>query len=101
MWINGTLLRRTVPYVPHEFDFTGHAKKGSNNVALDMVDACPGPGGLGKDALDFGVTVGGRPMAASSGAFGRKFAPRHSLTMSALGIRWTQITALRHVRRLS
>lgn len=58
VWINGTAMGTMVPYVPHEFDFTAQAKEGENSIEVEIVDACPGPDGFGKDALSFGVTVG-------------------------------------------
>jgi hypothetical protein len=56
--VNGHELGKMVPYVPHEFDFTAYAQEGNNSVEVDIVDACPGPDGLGKDALTFGITAG-------------------------------------------
>jgi hypothetical protein len=56
--VNGQELGTMAPYVPHEFDFSAHAREGKNSVEVDIVDACPGPEGLGKDALNLGITVG-------------------------------------------
>ena len=56
--VNGHELGKMAPYVPHEFDFSAHAREGKNSVEVDIVDACPGPEGLGKDALNLGITVG-------------------------------------------
>ena len=58
LFVNDRELGAMSPYVPHEFDFTRQAKEGQNTIAVEIVDAGAGPGGFGKDALDFGVTVG-------------------------------------------
>lgn len=58
VFVNGHELGSLAPYVPHEFDFAPQTKEGSNTIAVDIADACPGPGEFGKDALAFGVTTG-------------------------------------------
>ena len=58
VFVNGHELGTMVPYVPHEFDFTVDAREGKNTVEVTIVDACPEPGGAGKDELDLGLTVG-------------------------------------------
>src|SRR5215469_9677217 len=56
--INGQELGTTIPYVPEEFDCTGHAQEGRNTVEVLIVDAGVGPNGLGKDEVAFGTTGG-------------------------------------------
>jgi hypothetical protein len=56
--VNGHELGTMVPYVPHEFDFTAQAQEGKNLVEVAIADACPEPGGAGRDELNLGLTVG-------------------------------------------
>ncbi len=52
------------PYTPYEFEFTPHAKEGTNSVSLDLADLVPFADGSGTDAIALGVNPG---WEASSG----------------------------------
>lgn len=56
--VNGKPLGTMGPYLPYEFDFTREAREGSNKVSVAIADLAPGPGGVGKVELDFGVSRG-------------------------------------------
>jgi len=42
IFVNGIELGSTIPYLPHEFDFTPQAQEGRNTVTVEIVDAGPG-----------------------------------------------------------
>ena len=46
------------PYVPYEFDFTVHAKEGTNQIEVAIADLIPDPTGAGKDEIELGVGGG-------------------------------------------
>jgi Glycosyl hydrolases family 2, TIM barrel domain/Glycosyl hydrolases family 2/Glycosyl hydrolases family 2, sugar binding domain len=56
--INGTALGAIGPYVPYEFELTGHLKEGSNEVAIEIADLIPFPDGSARDEIDLGVNPG-------------------------------------------
>jgi len=58
VFVNGAELGTTGPYVPYEFDFTPHARKGKNAVEVAIADLTPEPSGAGKDELALGVNPG-------------------------------------------
>lgn len=47
--VNGSELGSMGPYLPYEFDFTSRAKKGSNQLNVDIVDLGSGPNGEGEE----------------------------------------------------
>src|SRR5262249_25923077 len=58
VFVNNTELGTMAPYVPHEFDFTPHAKEGSNQLEVAIADLIPDPSGAGKDELELGLNPG-------------------------------------------
>jgi len=58
VFLNGAELGTTIPYVPHEFDFTRVAKEGRNLVEVAIADLRPDPTGAGKDEIALGVNPG-------------------------------------------
>jgi len=58
IFVNGAELGVTIPYVPHEFDFTSHAREGTNTVEVAIADLCAEPGGAGADEVWLGVNPG-------------------------------------------
>ncbi len=62
--VNGVALGAMGPYTPYEFEFTPHAKEGSNSVSLDLADLVPFADGSGTDAIALGMSPG---WEASSG----------------------------------
>jgi hypothetical protein len=57
VFVNGTELGTTCPYVPHEFDFTAQARE-ENTVEVAIADLCPEPGGAGMDEVWLGLNPG-------------------------------------------
>src|SRR5262245_22402786 len=58
VFVNNTELGTMGPYVPHEFDFTPHAKEGNNQVEVAIADLITGPDGAGKDEIELGLNPG-------------------------------------------
>jgi len=58
VFLNGAEFGTTIPYVPHEFDFTRTAKEGKNLVEVAIADLRPDPTGAGKDEIALGVNPG-------------------------------------------
>lgn len=58
VFVNNSELGTMGPYVPYEFDFTTHAKEGSNQVEVAIADLIPDPGGAGKDEIELGLNPG-------------------------------------------
>ncbi|PYT32595.1 MAG: hypothetical protein DMG57_01260 [Acidobacteria bacterium] len=58
VFVNDAELGTTIPYVPHEFDFTRHAREGTNTVDVDVADLLAEPGGAGADEVWLGVNPG-------------------------------------------
>ena len=58
VFINGIELGTMGPYVPYEFDFTPHAKEGTNQIEVAIADLVPDPTGAGKDEIELGVGGG-------------------------------------------
>jgi beta-glucuronidase len=56
--VNGVALGAMGPYTPYEFEFTPHAKEGTNSVSLDLADLIPFADGSGTDAITLGVNPG-------------------------------------------
>lgn len=56
--INGIDLGAMGPYTPYEFEFTPHAKEGTNSVSLDLADLVPFANGSGSDEIALGVSPG-------------------------------------------
>lgn len=56
--INGVFLGAMGPYTPYEFEFTPHAKEGTNSVSLDLADLVPFADGSGSDEISLGVSPG-------------------------------------------
>ena len=56
--VNGAVLGAMGPYTPYEFEFTPHAKDGTNSVSLDLADLVPFAGGSGSDEIALGVSPG-------------------------------------------
>jgi hypothetical protein len=56
--VNGTELGTMSLYVPYEFDFTSHAREGTNEVDVAMADLVPEPDGAGKHEIALGVNPG-------------------------------------------
>jgi beta-glucuronidase len=57
-FVNGVELGTMGPYVPYEFDFTRHAREGSNQLEVAIADLVPDPSGAGKDEIELGVNPG-------------------------------------------
>ena len=62
--VNGVTRGAMGPYTPYEFEFTSHAKEGTNSVSLELADLVPFADGSGTDAIALGVNPG---WEASSG----------------------------------
>src|SRR6266487_308246 len=58
VFVNGAELGTTIPYVPHEFDFTRQAREGTNTIEVAVADLCAEPGGAGADEVWLGVNPG-------------------------------------------
>jgi hypothetical protein len=58
VFVNGVELGTSVPYVPHEFEFTREAREGANEIEVAIADLCPEPGGSGADEVWLGVNPG-------------------------------------------
>lgn len=58
VFVNGVELGTTIPYIPHEFDFTRAAKEGKNLVEVAIADLRPDPSGAGRDEIALGVNPG-------------------------------------------
>jgi hypothetical protein len=58
VFVNGAELGTMGPYVPYEFEFTEQAIEGQNHIEVSIADACPEPGGAGKDEIALGVNDG-------------------------------------------
>ncbi len=56
--VNGAELGTMRLYVPYEFDFTSHAREGTNEVDVAMADLVPEPGGGGTHEIALGVNPG-------------------------------------------
>jgi beta-glucuronidase len=56
--INGVVLGAMEPYTPYEFEFTPHAKEGTNLVSLDLADLVPFADGSGSSEIAVGVSPG-------------------------------------------
>ena len=61
VFVNGHELGATIPYVPHEFDFTAQAAEGRNTVEVQIADALPEPDGTGKDEIEYASPGGWEP----------------------------------------
>ena len=61
VFVNGHELGTTIPYLPHEFDFTAHATEGRNTVEVQIADALPEPDGAGKDEIEYASPGGWEP----------------------------------------
>jgi hypothetical protein len=62
VFINGHDLGTTIPYVPHEFDFTSYATEGRNTVEVQIADLLPEPDGTGKDEIEYCAPGGWEPL---------------------------------------
>jgi beta-glucuronidase len=58
VFVNGVELGTTIPYVPHEFEFTRQAKEGVNQIEVAIADLVPDPSGAGKDEIALGLNPG-------------------------------------------
>ncbi len=58
VFVNGAELGTSIPYVPHEFEFTRQAKEGTNQIEVAIADLVPDPSGAGKDEVTLGVNAG-------------------------------------------
>jgi len=58
VFVNGAELGTTIPYVPHEFEFTRQAKEGVNQIEVAIADLVPDPSGAGKDEIALGINPG-------------------------------------------
>jgi len=58
VFVNGVELGTMGPYVPYEFDFTGRAREGNNQLEVAISDLIPDPSGAGKDEIELGVNPG-------------------------------------------
>ncbi|MFN8008825.1 MAG: hypothetical protein U0V70_17725 [Terriglobia bacterium] len=58
VFVNGAELGTTIPYVPHEFEFTQQAKEGVNQIEVAIADLSPDPSGGGKDEIALGLNPG-------------------------------------------
>ncbi len=56
--INGVVLGAMGPYTAYEFEFTTHAKEGTNSVLLDLADLVPFADGSGTEEIALGVNPG-------------------------------------------
>jgi beta-glucuronidase len=56
--LNGAVLGAMGPYTPYEFEFTPHAKEGTNSVSLDLADLVPFADGSGSGEISVGVSPG-------------------------------------------
>src|SRR5215469_5045257 len=56
--VNGKQMGGLGPYVPYEFEFTGAAREGTNDVELELADLVPWPDGTGKHEIALGVNPG-------------------------------------------
>ena len=61
VFVNGHELGITIPYVPHEFDFTAQASEGRNTVEVQIADALAEPDGTGRDEIQYGSPGGWEP----------------------------------------
>ena len=56
--VNGFALGAMGPYVPCEFELTGHINSGSNELAVEITDLIPFPDGSARDEIDLGINPG-------------------------------------------
>src|SRR5579862_4731794 len=56
--VNGKHMGVLGPYIPYEFEFTGTAKEGNNDLEIEMADLVPFPDGTGKYEIALGVNPG-------------------------------------------
>jgi len=56
--LNGRALGTMGPYVPFEFEFTGAAKVGANEIAVEIADLVPFADGTAKAEIELGVHSG-------------------------------------------
>ena len=61
VFVNGKELGTTIPFLPHEFEFTSAAVEGRNTVEVQIADALPEPDGTGKDTIEFTSPGGWEP----------------------------------------
>jgi beta-glucuronidase len=58
VFVNGTELGTTVPYIPFEFDLTRLSKEGKNGIDVAIADLRPDPSGAGRDEIALGLNPG-------------------------------------------
>ncbi len=58
VFVNGAELGTTIPYVPHEFEFTRLAREGGNSVEVAITDLGTDPNGVGGDETWLAVNPG-------------------------------------------
>ena len=56
--LNGRVLGTMGPYVPFEFEFTGAAQAGANEIAVEMADLVPFPDGTARAEIELGIHSG-------------------------------------------